>query len=365
LRFGASHLRVGLILSCFSASAFADPWSLTDSSLSPASVDSVTISDTGVTGSLANGKKMSVPLDGFVSLVQGRSSPVPAGSFVIHTSTGERLVGLPVTSTTDSLTWETKTVGTRTVPLASVIAITRSTDAPAGEAPQEDVANVSSVRFASTGGGGKPKSDAAAPFVVGLIDGTLVRATAVKADAAGWTLSIGGADPVRISTAQVVRLDHVAGPVLWLSALTPTTVTYMPYLGENYPPVTDATVSHEPIRYGDRTYDRGIGVHARTTLTYDLDGAHPTFRARYATDPTMPLADVVVRVRVDDKVVHEAKVKGGALSDVVWADLTGAKTLSLEVDFGAGLHAQDRLNWVETALLKSPVPTTSTTPTNP
>ena len=51
--------------------------------------------------------------------------------------------------------------------------------------------------------------------------------------------------------------------------------------------------------------------------------------------------------------VHEKKnVRAGTLSPVITVDLAGAKSLTLEVDYGAGTDVQDRLVWLEPALLK-------------
>jgi hypothetical protein len=57
-------------------------------------------------------------------------------------------------------------------------------------------------------------------------------------------------------------------------------------------------------------------------------------------------------VKLDDKVVHEtADFVAGKLADVVQVPLAGAKTLTLEVDYGKTYDVQDRFNWIEPALL--------------
>ena len=55
---------------------------------------------------------------------------------------------------------------------------------------------------------------------------------------------------------------------------------------------------------------------------------------------------------LDDKPVYEKQhVRGGTLSPVVVIDLGAAKKLTLEVEGGPG-YVQDRLNWIEPALLR-------------
>ena len=74
---------------------------------------------------------------------------------------------------------------------------------------------------------------------------------------------------------------------------------------------------------------------------------------QYAVDDRLARADMTVRIKLDDKVVHEKQaVRAGALSPVIVADLAGAKRLTLEVDYGGGTDVQDRLVWLEPALLR-------------
>ncbi len=367
-----------------------DSWTLTDASLSPTSVHDVAIYDNAVVAAAANRQEQRTAIDTFVSLSRAEATTtLPANAFVLHTLDGQRWVGSPLSSNADTITWSTLALGERSIPLSSVVAIDHTLSPPGGDAPQEDVAtlanrdsvrgvlasidaeslvltigdapttvalaNLSGIRLASTGDVEPSK----ASFAITLIDGSLVYVDRVDSPAPGtpWTLTH-DEKRVTLNAEQIVRIDHLAGPVRWLSSVAPTSVLYTPYLGENYPPVMDGAVGGEAIRFGDRTYSRGIGVHARTRLTYALDGRHQSFRTRLAADPAMTLTDAVVRIKVDDKVTHESQVRSGALSPVIWVDLKGAKLLTLEVDFGAGLHTQDRINWIEPALMQAPIPTT-------
>ena len=55
--------------------------------------------------------------------------------------------------------------------------------------------------------------------------------------------------------------------------------------------------------------------------------------------------------------------RAAMLSPAVVLDLAGAKTLTLEVDYGENYDVQDRFNWIEPALLRSkPAPPASTSP---
>jgi hypothetical protein len=114
------------------------------------------------------------------------------------------------------------------------------------------------------------------------------------------------------------------------------------------------TVLGEPIRFGSRTYDRGIGVHSYSRLVWEFDASsYKAFRTQYAIDGQLPYANVTVRIQLDDRVAHEAKdFRAGALSPLVVLDTRGAKRITLEVDYGDTYDVQDRFNWIEPALLK-------------
>jgi NPCBM/NEW2 domain-containing protein len=107
------------------------------------------------------------------------------------------------------------------------------------------------------------------------------------------------------------------------------------------------------LRFGGKSFRRAIGVHAYSRLTWPLDGKYAAFRTQYAVDERLSHADMTVRVKLGDKVAYEKQnVRAGTLSPVISVDLGGAKSLTLEVDYGSGTDVQDRLVWLEPALLK-------------
>ena len=110
----------------------------------------------------------------------------------------------------------------------------------------------------------------------------------------------------------------------------------------------------DPLTVAGRSFTRGIGVHSYSRLVYELDGKrYKAFRTRYGINDKLSLADVTVRIKLDDRLVHEKRgVKAGELSPVVVVELGDAKRLVLEVDYGGRIDTQDRLNWLEPALLR-------------
>lgn len=387
----------------------AGPWTIVDGSLEQVTASSFSIDDTTVRGAPGDAatKGFESPVGNFVSAARGAMTAVRAGDLVVHLAGGGRLVGTPVSSTDDAMTFHSATLGDRTVPLSAISRIDRKLDPPqetGGDAPQEDVAtlanrdtikgvvtaiddenvtitvgeqpttialaNLASLRFAAVADGA---AGASVPsFAVTLSDGSVLRGADLKTiDDTTWSIVPAATGvavaPLQLQTEQVVRVDHLAGPVVWLSSLTPTSVAYTPYLGESFPPVMDAPAGGGPgpIRAGDKAYEHGIGVHARTAITYALDGTRNAFRTRYAAEPGTTLTDAAVVVKLDDRDVHVGRVTPGFVSDVVYVELGDAKTITLEVDFGGGLHTQDRVNWLEPALVNAAPVVRGATTTQP
>jgi hypothetical protein len=220
---------------------------------------------------------------------------------------------------------------------------------------------IRSVAFASTAGAASRSSQqqqAGKAFRIRLDDGSILTAPQLRTTA-NDTLVVTLADKStrNVPLSSVTTIEQLNGPVTWLSSRVPGESVQTPLLDTTRPARMDRTVTGKPIRFGERTYARGIGVTPYSRITWPIDpksrGDYQTFRTQYAIDGTGQYADVAVRVKLDGKVVHErAKLTAGELSPVVLVPLGNAKTLTLEVDFGGNYGVQDRFNWIEPALVK-------------
>jgi hypothetical protein len=390
-------LLVAFIASCallaVPAVAQESSWSLLTADLAtePVVLKSMDAAGLKVTPA-GGGDERAVPLDRFVELTRTLAAPgTPAGKFDLHLTTGDRLNGDPAGVKGENIVWKTGVIGEVNVPLRQLASLTKAGVKPPGDerrkedvvtfankdmvrgviagltatsvalqtdvGPQEiPLANIESVAFATTAAAAAAQNREG--YRVRLDDGSSVVGTAVKvaADKVELTLGPGAGGTRQIDVARVAGIEHVNGPVSWLSSRTPSESVYLPFLGssQTYPARMNRNYRGDPIFVKDRRYERGIGVHSYSKLVYPLDGkTFAAFRTGYAIDGNPERADVTVRVKLDDKVVHEQQnVRAGSLSPVVVVDLAGAKELTLEVDFGANIDSEDRLNWIEPALLK-------------
>lgn len=365
-------------------------WTLTTADFHTQSALLQGIDPAGVHVSI-NGVDSVVSLEQFLDITRATpASAAPAGRFLLHLSSEDRIGGDIVGIKGNDLVWKSPLLGEVALPLKRLVAIARpgvaiipaqrredvitldngdalrglisdvangsivvTTDSGESKAP---LASVKQVDFASTAG----KAPAAlTEFRVRFDDGSSVVAQSLKLASDKIELSIGKTALEPIDASHVAAVEQVNGPVSWLSSRQPAEDLYAPYYGK---PRTGAARMNrswngiDPIRIGTEAFAHGIGVHSYSKLSWNLDGKYTTLRTRFAIESkeASDKADVTVRILLDGKTAYEqTHVRGGTLWPIVLVDLKDARQLSLEVDFGDNLDTQDRLDWIDCALLKN------------
>ncbi|HEX8522031.1 MAG TPA: NPCBM/NEW2 domain-containing protein [Tepidisphaeraceae bacterium] len=382
------HRLIAFLIVCTASLASAQSrWTLTTADFISQPADLQSIDDTGVT--TAQGK---FPYDRFLQITRESAPKTAPARFILHTAAGDHLLGAPVKVESEQLRWNIASLGEISVPLTQIISMTRSArTAPATAKVTEDIVSLANgdqvkgiisdlsadhvlvqasgspvtvpldsvelVSFASTSDVAKPTGRA---FRLKLAEGSSLLATGVALAGDQLTLTLADKSTRTAEAGKVVSIEQLNGPVAWLSGMDPAENVHTPYLDRPRPAQMDRTVTGEPIRFSDKTFSRGIGVYPYSRLTWKLDGTYAGFRTRYAIAGQGAYANVTVRIKLDEQIVHEqANVTAAALSPVIAFPLSSAKTLTLEVSFGQNLSVQDKFNWIEPALTKSaPAPTT-------
>ncbi len=140
-----------------------------------------------------------------------------------------------------------------------------------------------------------------------------------------------------------------------LSEMTPLTVEQVPYFDRLISWVRDKSWNNRPLKLDGKTYARGLAVHSRCVLTYDLGGDFATFRAILGFDEDAgDRGRVVCRIVVDDKELFaKPDFRAGVEKPLpVEVSVKGAKRLRLEVDFGEGEDVGDRVIWANARLYR-------------
>ncbi|HWE01522.1 MAG TPA: NPCBM/NEW2 domain-containing protein [Tepidisphaeraceae bacterium] len=376
-------------LSLASSTRADGTWTLTTADFHTQSVTLKSLDHSGVRVTPAPiGDEKLIPFDQFLGIARPVVGAQAAGKFIAYLTSGDQIGGEPVSIHGNDLLWNSPLLGELPLPMKQLAAIARpgapvpdsrqredvvtlsngdtlrgiianladakvavQTESGASEAP---IGAIAQITFAAGGGG----NSVANGFRVRFDEGSSVVAESVVVKSDQLELSLAKGAVHSVDLARVAAIEQVNGPVSWLSSRAPSQDLFVPFIGSpraGAARMDRAWGGKDPIRFGAQQFAHGIGVHSFSRLSWNLDGAYEAFRTRYAIDAgeANTKADVTVRVLLDDKPVYEkTHVRAGTLSPVVVENLGGAKKLTLEVDYGDNMDTQDRLNWIEPALLK-------------
>jgi hypothetical protein len=133
----------------------------------------------------------------------------------------------------------------------------------------------------------------------------------------------------------------------------------------------DRAVDGRPLRSGGREFFKGLGMHSRSSVTFDLAGKYRSFITNVGLDDTTSgTGTVTCAIELDGRRAFEVaslsrttspslatsqsraskSANGSLLSPTI--DLSGVQRLTLIVDFGELGDVQDRVNWSDAVLLR-------------
>jgi hypothetical protein len=204
-----------------------------------------------------------------------------------------------------------------------------------------------------------------APVVVDLRGGGRIGGDLVSVRADGVELITAAGTQLRIPLPLVREVMRADGSFQFLSDLTPADTGPSDLfggrqgLGMRYPVQVDRNYAGHVLRTGGQTFARGLGVHAPSRLTWDLNGTWKSLRMRAGLDDSALggtyQGSVVFRVYVDGEVRWASPlVRGGeGPLSVPLVDLGGARSLTLEVDPASEAFFCDRANWLRPVLVRA------------
>jgi hypothetical protein len=372
------------ILLSLAATARADDWTLTDSQLNVSPIQLDAITDQGLTAATTIPWKSVLEISRTVATT-------PSDPYELFLIGGDHITGAAGGVVGENLVWKNTLLGQFAVPLDRVAAVVRGQDLPANLADSraDDVVqlsngdtahgvvsnvcalgvtlqagdatttlpwtNVTGVLFSSS-----PQPPAPTRlYRLTLSDGSAFSVAAVALANDKMTITLSDQTARQIDPGSVATIEQLNGPLSWLTDQTPTENIFKPYFSEWFPARFDQTVDGKPITQKYPGFHHGIGCHSYSRISYALTGQYAAFRTQFAIDSDSSLADVTVRILLDGKPALEKKnVKAGQIYPVTTVPLNGAKTLSLEVDYGQNFATQARFVWLDPALLREiPSPT--------
>jgi len=178
-----------------------------------------------------------------------------------------------------------------------------------------------------------------------MASGDLLSASLVAIEEKTIALRTSWGSEIRIPRETLVEITGRNTRMVNLSELTPSTVEQVPYFDRKMAYVKDKSWNDRPLKLDGKTYSRGLAMHSRCVLTYELNGEFATFRSLVGFEEEAgSRGRVVFRVMADDKELF-AKPDFRAVDKpvIVQVAVKGAKQLRLEVDFGEDEDIGDRV----------------------
>ncbi len=187
---------------------------------------------------------------------------------------------------------------------------------------------------------------------VRLVTGERISGTLTKLDTNTLTLKHAVLGNLALPVALVATMWSEGGVLSSLTAL-PATVTQVGFLGASATPRANGAGNDGPSQVLSGTAEQLIRVHARSELTYVLDGTSDVLVGEVALDARgVGRGDAVVRVVGDGKTLVEIPLADGA-SHALNVPLTGVRQLSLVTDVGPdGTTTGDLVTWCWPVLVR-------------
>ena len=161
-------------------------------------------------------------------------------------------------------------------------------------------------------------------------------------------------ESVTVSRNVVYRMTILNGRMQSLPEMTPSEVAQTPFFDRMLAWQSGTSLTGSPLKIGEKTYTRGLCLHSRTRLTYDIDQEFERFQCDLGLQhPEGEAGNATVRILADGSELFVAdEVVAGKEPQVLDLDLTGKDQLTLEVDFGRGMHVGDHVVFGNPRLLR-------------
>lgn len=168
---------------------------------------------------------------------------------------------------------------------------------------------------------------------------------------------LGGAE-VSIPWESVKTLDFSLGKIRYLSDMEPRKIEHTPFWDLEYQVLRNRNFEGDPLKLGDRVYERGLWIHSQTRLTYRLGGDYTQFKAMMGIDEAVAsngLGNVEVIISGDGKELLKRIVTGADDPIAVDLDVTGVVNLEIFVGFNekaGNFDLSDHLDLADARVIK-------------
>jgi NPCBM/NEW2 domain len=189
---------------------------------------------------------------------------------------------------------------------------------------------------------------------VTFVDGSALSGTSLSLAAERATLTMSAGGTAEFAWSVVSRVTIRSSRVAFLSDLKPIVEEQQPLVTLAFPARRDRSVSGRPLTLGSRTYEKGLGVHARSLLTFQAERKWDVFAATIGLDSASGgKGDCIFKVLADGETILAQRMQGTDLPRDIQLPITGREQLTLLVDPGEGLDLADHANWCDARFIQN------------
>jgi hypothetical protein len=222
---------------------------------------------------------------------------------------------------------------------------------------QSRVLKLDRVRAILLADTGETATDEAPAGVVLMSDGSRLTFASVAMDDATVTIdSPTFGEGIELPRDNVVAIELTPDKLVHLADLEPSEASVEGLLLDAIDYQTDRSLDGGPITLDDVSYDRGLAMHSRTVLTWELGGEYDSFVALVGIDDAVrPGGSATLELLCDGEVVETLELTGQGESQMLRRDLTDVGTFTIRVDYGPdGLESGDHVDLAMARLIKRP-----------
>ncbi len=162
-----------------------------------------------------------------------------------------------------------------------------------------------------------------------------------------------GESRMKIPWGKVVKLEKRSGRLMYVSDLEPVKVIESFFPTDGWRWQKDRAVTGQVMQLDGRMYDKGIGVHAKCVLEYELGGEYAWLLATIGLQSMGPgVGDCEFVVMGDGVELFRQRMRRGELSRTVKLSMRGIKRLTLAVEAGENFDVGDHANWADARLVR-------------
>ncbi len=199
--------------------------------------------------------------------------------------------------------------------------------------------------------------------MIGLSDGSRLLAeslltASLMSGGERATLRLFAGPDISCQVGQIRSIQMFGALATYLSDLKPASYRHAAYLKVPWNYQADRSVTGLALRCGKSEYLKGLGMHSASRITYRLDKPYRRLEAELGIDDdTQGMGSVVFRVFIDDRSgkwklrYTSPTIRGGDAPTPVSVDLSGARQISLLVDFADRGDEMDHADWLDARLV--------------